>query len=223
MDEETWADGTEKLRHQRKVIILDPGHAPPRASLCLVGDSMRKAEVDRAVSLPEFRAVLEMVDEHVAERPQRAIGKAVVIGVDFAVFEPNASQRVRLFAGRHLDASGFVRRFSVGGTRAPRHPRAVNSSHSGIERRDEAARGLPHFDPVDTPNVLVRLAIRDENELAVLQMLKEIRHEVAEASNGHAPSEWYQPLRRRWRERWNALRLALASINVVFIRKKRIA
>ena len=41
-----------------------------RASCCFIGHRLREAEIDGTVPLPVLRSNLEVLDEHVAERPQ---------------------------------------------------------------------------------------------------------------------------------------------------------
>ena len=55
----------------------------------------------------------------------------------------------------------------------------MNATHRGIERRNKPSGWLPHLDSARPTNVFVRLAIRDENELAVVEILKQIVHEGA--------------------------------------------
>ena len=56
-----------------------------------------------------------MLNEHVTQRPQRAIREAVVVAVDVGVVEPDAAQRVTLLVGRHGDASHLVGDVAIGG------------------------------------------------------------------------------------------------------------
>ena len=116
------------------MVVLNPRHAAPGTALRLVGHRMSEAQIHRAVSVPELGAVLEIMHEHVAERPQRTVGKAMVIRVDIAVLQPHASQRIGVFARRNLDSTGIIRGLAVGGARAPGDPGTVDPSQGGVER-----------------------------------------------------------------------------------------
>src|SRR5262249_51218615 len=75
-----------------------------------------------------------------------------------------------------LHASSVVGHVAVGRSRSPRHPRSVRATHGGIERRHEPPRRLLDLDRLHTAHVLVRLAVGDENEFAVVQVLDEVEH-----------------------------------------------
>jgi hypothetical protein len=166
------------------VVILDPNDRAPRAAPRLVGHGVSEAKVDRAVALPERRPELEVLDEHVTERPQRAIREAVVVALDVVVIQPDAPERVRLLVGWHADAADVIRRVTVRRPGAPRHPRPVDSPHRRVERRNEAPRRLPHLHAVHAAHVLVGLAVGDEDELAVAEVSVDIEHEAVAARAG---------------------------------------
>src|SRR5207244_8182158 len=169
---------TQELWNQRKVIVLNPCHAPTGVSLGFVGHGVRKSQVDRAIAVPEFCPVLEVVDEHVAQWPQRSVRESVVVSFDLVVLQPDAAQRVALFTRRNLYAAGIVGRFPVRVSGSPCHPGAMNATHRGIERRNKPSGWLPHLDSARPTNVFVRLAIRDENELAVVERSEEHTSEL---------------------------------------------
>jgi hypothetical protein len=52
----------------------------------------------------------------------------------------------------------------------------VDPAHRGIERGDEPASRLLYLDPRYSAEMLVRFAVRDEDETGALQVLEEIGH-----------------------------------------------
>jgi hypothetical protein len=62
-------------------------------------------------------------------------------------------------------------------------------SHRGIERRYESTRRLLDLDLVRAAHVLVRLAVRDEDELAVVQVVNKVEHDVSMLATGLP--RWY--------------------------------
>jgi hypothetical protein len=146
MNEQRRPDRPQILGREREMVVLDPDHRATGASLRFVSHGMGKPEVDGAISLPEFRAILQMLDEHVAQRPQRAIGESVVVSVHVGIVEPDAAQCVAGVARWNLDPSGGIGHLGVGRAGAPRHPRPMRSPHRGIEGRDHSASRLPHLD-----------------------------------------------------------------------------
>jgi hypothetical protein len=186
VDEERRAHRSQKLRREGEMIVLDPGHRAARASLGFVGDGVGETQIDRSVALPELGAILEVLDQHVTQRPERAVGESVVVTIDVRLVEPDAAQRVAGFARRHGDASGFVGHLAVGVAGTPGHPRPVGAAHRRIERRYQAARRLLDLHAVHAANVLVRFAVGDEDEFAVVQVMCEIGHGPGMGSNRHA-------------------------------------
>ena len=138
---------------------------------------MREPEIDVAVAIPVLRAILEVLDEHVAQRPERAVREPVVVPVHVGLVEPHAAQRVRLLAGRNGEPPHLVGDFPVRRAGTPSDPRAVDPPHRGIERADQTAGGLFYFRrAVDALHVLVGLTVRNKNELAVAEIVREIEH-----------------------------------------------
>jgi len=176
MDEQRWPHRPQELRREREVIILNPRHRSAGASLRFIGDSVREPQIHRTVPLPEFRPKLEMLNEHVAQRPERAIREAVVVAVDVGVIEPDPVQRVLRILRRNLNAPRFIADVTIRGSRPPRHPRAVGVTHRRIERRNETARRLLDLDSLRAAHVFVRLAIGDEYEFAVVQVMDKVEH-----------------------------------------------
>ena len=102
---------------------------------------MRETQIHCAIALPVLRAKLEMLDEHVTERPERAIREAVVVAVDVRVVEPDAVQRVLRIIRRNLHASRFVAHVAIRRPGSPRHPCAVGVAHRRIQCRHEPPGG----------------------------------------------------------------------------------
>jgi len=158
------------------MIVLDPRHAASGATLGLFGRRVREAQIHRTVAIPELGAVLVVMDEHVTQRPQRLVREAVVVRIDFVVLQPDPTQRIGFFARRHHQTTRCVRGLRIRGTRTPCHPCSMNASHGGIESGHQTASGLLDLDALDAAHVLVWLAIRDENELAVAEVTGEVGH-----------------------------------------------
>ena len=159
------------------MIVLDPDRRAAVRTLGFIGHRVREPDVHVAIAVPVLGAILEVLDEHVAQRPKRAIGEAVVIPLNVGVVEPHTAQLVRRIARRHRDAAHFIGDLMVGVSRTPRDPGAVGASHRGVEGAHKAAGGLLDLGfTVDAAHVFVRLAVRDENELAVAEVAGEIEH-----------------------------------------------
>src|SRR5262245_32928695 len=104
------------------MIILDPRHRPSGASLRFVGDGVGKAQIHRSIALPELGAILEVLDEHVAERPESSIREAVVIAVDVGLVQPHSAERITVLARRNGNAPEVIRDISIGAPRTPCYP-----------------------------------------------------------------------------------------------------
>ena len=115
MNEQRRLHRAQEFGRQREVVVLNPGHRAAGAPFRLVGDGVREAQIHRPVSLPVLGAKFEMLNEHMTQRPQRAIREAVVVAVDVSLVEPDTAQRVTLLVGRHRDASQLVGDVAIGG------------------------------------------------------------------------------------------------------------
>jgi hypothetical protein len=113
MDERRRPHRAHELGDEREVVIMDPHDRAPVASLGFVGNGVGEAQVDRPIAFPERRPKLEVLDEHVAQRPQRAVGEPMVVALDVRIIEPDAAQRVGLLIGRHANASRPIRRLVI--------------------------------------------------------------------------------------------------------------
>src|SRR5215510_14046151 len=149
------------------MIVLNPCHRTSAATLGFVGDGVCEPKIDGFVTFPILRAKLEMLDEHVAQRPQSPIREPVVIPVDVGLVEPDAMERVATVPRRNHHAAGFIGDFVISGAGTPCDPGAMRVPHGGIERADETTGWLLHLDAALAVHVLVWLAIRDEHELAI--------------------------------------------------------
>src|SRR4051812_23012893 len=92
MDEQRRTHRPQELGGEAEVVILDPRHRAARATLGFICDGVCEAQVYGAIALPELRPKLEMLDEHVTQRPQCPIREAVVVAIDVSVIEPDAAQ-----------------------------------------------------------------------------------------------------------------------------------
>lgn len=64
-------------------------------------------------------------------------------------------------------------------------------THRRIERGDQSTRRLLHLDTVRAAHVLIRLAIRHEYELAVVQIVYKVQHGRVDGGNCYALSIRY--------------------------------
>src|SRR5205085_5504850 len=103
------------------------------------------------------------------KRPERTIREPVVVAVDVRLVEPYSMQSVARILGRNLHAPRLVADLAIRGTRSPRDPSTMRVTHRWIECRHESARRLLHLDALRAAHVLIRLAIRDKYELAIVQ------------------------------------------------------
>ena len=102
-----------------ELVVLHPHDRPARAAAHLLGGRRGEARVDGLVALPVLRPELEVLDEHVAEWPERAVREAEVEALDVGVVEPDAAQGVRRILGRDGDAALGVGAVAVAAPRAP--------------------------------------------------------------------------------------------------------
>src|SRR5215510_1232299 len=116
------------------MIVLNPRHRASAATLGFVGDGVCEAKIHGFVTFPILRAKLEMLDEHVAQRPQSAIREAVVVPIYVGLVEPNSMERVTAVPWRNHHATGFIGDFVIGGAGTPCDPGAMCVPHGRIER-----------------------------------------------------------------------------------------
>src|SRR5687767_11577618 len=118
MDEELRAYRAEVFRHESEMVVVDPRGASGGTALGFVRDCVREAHVHCPVFLPPLVAILEMLNEHVAEWPERPVGEAVVVALDLRILQPDAPQGVGLIARGNAHASGVVAHFAICGAGA---------------------------------------------------------------------------------------------------------
>ena len=120
---------TEHLRHQLQLVVLHPHRRALRGDL---GRRHREALVDRDVGLPPLAVELRLGDEVVVERPQRAVGEALVELLDLLGAEGDRDE-AQAVLGEGLEV-GLV-------AAGPADPGAVALPQHRLERGDEPARG----------------------------------------------------------------------------------
>ncbi len=183
-------------RQQREVVVLHEHHRAILANFLdhRIGEAAVDAHVLLPVGLVEFRTRIR----DVTQRPQRAVGAAVVIALLFFGCQPQPLQRVRRSIGRHAHAPVLIGGLAIGAAAAMRDPGAAARAHHRIERGDQAAGRprpldafgfLPAAQPVPQParrapaaNVDVRLAVRDHDQPRASQGFGDRR---AELGRGH--------------------------------------
>ncbi len=177
-------------RQQREVVVL---HEDNRLGVAdFVEHGIGEAPVDLDVLAPvavvEHRARVG----DVAQRPQGAVGQAVVVAVLLARRQPHPPQGVGRIVGRHAETAARVRRLAIAGAAAVRDPGAAARPHHRIECGDQAAGRLhpvhprPRLaadQPADQPrrphvlHVDVRLAIGDDNQARVAEPLGHVHRQ----------------------------------------------
>ena len=147
MDEQRRLHRAQILGGEREVVVLNPRHRSAGAPLRFVGHGVREAQVHRLVSLPVLGAILEVLDEHVTERPQRSIREAVVVAVHVGFVEPHAAERVAVFARAERRRDRFRRRLRDRRCPSPTRPRCRACGASWDRARTRARRRVasPRF------------------------------------------------------------------------------
>ena len=115
----------------------------------------------------------------VAERPQRAVGEAVVVASLLFLGQPDAAQRVGRLVRRHGEAAVIVGRLVVAAAAAVRDPDAAGRAHDRIERRDEAAgRTNPRDSPPTRPTRLWMYGSRFATTTTRMPLRRSLRSET---------------------------------------------
>ena len=104
-------------------------------------------------------------------------------------------ERVLRILGGDLHAPSLIAHVTIGRPRPPRDPGAVRVTHRWIQRRHETTGRLLDLDPMRAAHVLIRLSVRHEDELAIVQLVDEIEHGLLKLGN------WYALLLAGARER----------------------
>jgi hypothetical protein len=83
----------------------------------------------------------------------------------------------------------------------------MRAAHGRIERGNESSRRLLDLDPALTAHVLVRLAVRDEYELAIVQIMNDVNHQTVMSQQQPCPvrSQFYLAIAQR--SVWNTFTL----------------
>src|SRR3989344_5503306 len=144
--------------YEREVIILDEDERP-LDTVNFIENSFGKETVDFAVLGPVFFAEYRPYVRHVAQRPERFVGKAVIITFHLFAREPGELQRV---LGLVMRDANFVVRVDdelVGFTRPVRDPYAAGCLHDRFERRYDTSRGNRPFNAVLAARIHIRFSI----------------------------------------------------------------
>src|SRR5687768_6217509 len=112
-----------------------------------------------------------------AERPQRAIGKAVVVTLFLFARQPDAAQRVRRLVRRYGEMPALVDRLVIAASASVRDPDTARRAHDRIERRHEPACGANPRDLAGRidPVMDIGLAVRDDDDAYAAEALFEQR------------------------------------------------
>ncbi len=135
----------------------------------LLEDRLGEQLVDLAIGLPVAGVEDRPREDDVAERPEPAVGQAVVIALLLLLGQPDPAQGVAGVLGRDPDAVVGVDRQAVGVPRAVGDPGAAAGEHHRVERRRHPAGGPHALDDVAHVAVNVRLAVGDDDEPLVPQ------------------------------------------------------
>ena len=99
---------------EREMIVLHPDLRRGLRSERLLVDRFRESRIDLLIALPVLAMKLEMLDEQVAQRPQRGVREPEVIPLDVVLAEPDTTKRVPWLEGWDTKAADFVGSFAVG-------------------------------------------------------------------------------------------------------------
>ena len=155
------------LRQQAEVVVVHPHDV---ARLRLLHDDVGEALVDRLVLTPLLLVEAAAVDEVVAQRPERAVGEAVVVALHLFLGERHLAQReLRPLTG-HLEAPRVLyAALPRLGLRLPGDPHAARVAHHRVERGDEAAGRAFEADALRRALAHVGLAVGDEEQSPVAE------------------------------------------------------
>src|SRR3989344_428749 len=143
--------------HQREVVILYKYERPFDAAN-FVENRFGEEAVDFAILRPVFFAEYRPHVRHVAQRPQRLVGKAVVVSFHFFAREPDALERVLRLIVRDTYFVVRVDEELVGLARSVCDPHAAGRLHHGLKRRHDTACGHRPFNAALAARVDVWLA-----------------------------------------------------------------
>ena len=144
------------------MVILDEDERRPVPGL--LEDRLGEQLVDLAIGLPVAGVEDRPREDDVAERPQSAVGQAVVIALLLLLGQPDPAQGVSGVLGRDPDPVVGIDRQAVGVARAVRHPGAAAGEHHRVECRRHPAGGAHALDDVADVAVDVGLAVGDDDE-----------------------------------------------------------
>ena len=144
----------QHLRHQLHLVVVHPDQ---RTLVGQLGGLVGEALVDLDVGVPPLAVELRLGHQVVVERPQRAVGEALVVALDV------------LGGHRHrVEGQAVVleRLEVLLGAARPAQPDPVVGAHHGLDRRHQPARGGPPRErPVRLLDPVDRQPVRDDHEV----------------------------------------------------------
>ena len=109
--------------------------------------------------------------EHdMAERPETAVGQAVVVAFLLLLGQPDSAERITRVLGGYAHSVVGVDRQTIGVAGAMGDPCAAARQHHRIERSRHPARRAHALDNVADIAVNVRLSIGDDDEPLAMQL-----------------------------------------------------
>src|SRR3989338_72995 len=143
---------------ERKMVILHKNQRP-LYPVYFFKQRLGEETVDFAILRPVFFAEYRPYMREMAQRPERFVGKAVVVPLYFFAREPYALQRVPRLVMRNANFVFLIYGELIGFARSVRDPHAAGCLHNGFERGYDAPRGHGPFDAVLAARIHVRFSI----------------------------------------------------------------
>ncbi len=153
----------DEPRQEGEVVVLHEDDRPLDI-VHLVEHGVGELPVHLPVVLPVVHAEDRTRVRDVAQRPESFVREAEVVALFFLGGQPHAPQRVPRAIGRHANAPSGVDHLAIRVAGGVRDPGAVARHEHRLERRDDAARRHHGLDVPPATHVLVRLAVRHDDE-----------------------------------------------------------
>src|SRR5688500_17877238 len=97
------------------------------------------------------------------ERPKPFVREAVVVTSLFLGSQPDASEAIRRFSGRHSDLAYSIHRLMVGTAASVTNPKSTAMTENRLKRGNQAAGWALNFDLLAFSLVNVGLAIGNDH------------------------------------------------------------